>query len=291
MTTATAAPPVITATDRLSLTIFLAAAVHAILILGVSFSPLDLARLKPPAALEIILVQKHSDETPDAADYLAQAAQTGGGESDQRERPGNPFTSTELSPTDGIAPQPMIRGAPELSRLQQQPVLTQLYSDYKMDQLDRQEPNETPRQQAEPVDYDLEIARLTAELKQSQETYAKRPKKLVLTANTHEYLPAQYMYHWVEKVERIGNLNYPLQALRNKKDGTLMLEVELKWDGSVVEVNVVESSGNNALDSAALHIVELSSPFAPFPAELRKTADHLEIVRTWRFTNGNLNTE
>jgi periplasmic protein TonB len=290
MTTATAAP-VITATDRLSLTIFLAAAAHAIFILGVSFSPLDLARLRPPAALEIILVQKHSDETPDAADYLAQTAQAGGGESDRRERPGNPFTSTEPSLSDGIAPQPMISGAPELSRLLQQPVLTQLYSDHKMDRPERQDPHETPRQQIEPVDYDLEIARLTAELKQSQETYAKRPKKLVLTANSHEYLPAQYMYHWVEKVERIGNLNYPLHALRSKQEGILMLEVELKWDGSVVEVNVVESSGNNALDDAAKHIVELSSPFAPFPADLRKTADHLEIVRTWRFTNGNLNTE
>lgn len=290
MTTAVAAP-VITATDRLGLTIFLAAAVHAILILGVSFSPLDLARLKPPAALEIILVQKHSAETPDAADYLAQVAQTGGGESDLRERPGSPFTSTELSPTAGIAPQPMISGAPEITALERQPVLTQLLSDYKMEQVDRQDPNQALRRQTEAVDYDLEIARLTAELKQSQETYAKRPKKLVLTANTHEYLPAQYMYHWVEKVERIGNLNYPLQALRSKNEGTLMLEVEIKWDGSVVEVNVVESSGNNALDDAAMHIVELSSPFTPFPAELRKAADHLEIVRTWRFTNGNLNTE
>lgn len=290
MTTAAAAP-VITATDRLSLTLFLAAAVHAILILGVSFSPLDLARLKPPAALEIILVQKHSSETPDAADYLAQVAQTGGGESEQRERPGSPFTSTELTATAGIAPQPMISGAPEISMLQQQPVLTQLHSDYKMEQLEKRDANKAVRPQTEPVDYDLEIARLTAELKQSQETYAKRPKKLVLTANTHEYLPAQYMYHWVEKVERIGNLNYPLQALRSKKEGILMLEVEIKWDGSVVEVNVVESSGNNALDDAAIHIVELSSPFAPFPAELRKSADHLEIVRTWRFTNGNLNTE
>lgn len=290
MTTATAAP-VITATDRLGMTIFLAAAVHAILILGVSFSPLDLAKLKPPSALEIILVQKHSADAPKAADYLAQAAQTGGGESDKRERPGNPFTSTELSPTQGIAPQPMISGAPEISALQQQPVLTQLHSDYKMEQLERHDPNQAQRRQNEPVDYDLEIARLTAELKQSQETYAKRPKKLVLTASTHEYLPAQYMYHWVEKVERIGNLNYPLQALRNNNEGILMLEVELRWDGSVVEVNVVESSGNNALDKAALNIVQLSSPFAPFPAELRKSADHLEIVRTWRFTNGNLNTE
>ncbi|HEX5057487.1 MAG TPA: TonB family protein [Gammaproteobacteria bacterium] len=290
MITATAAP-VITATDRLSLTIFLAAAVHAILILGVSFSPLDLAKLKPPAALEIILVQNHSEEAPEAADYLAQAAQNGGGESELRERPGSPFTSSELSPNEGIAPQPMLSGAAELNRRQQQPVLTQLHSDYKMEEVDRQDPNEALRQQAEPADYDLEIARLTAELKQSQETYAKRPKKLVLTASTHEYLPAQYMYQWVEKVERIGNLNYPLQALRNKKEGMLMLEVEIKWDGSVVEVNVVESSGNNALDDAAMHIVELSSPFAPFPADLRKAADHLEIVRTWRFTNGNLNTE
>ncbi len=290
MTTAIAAP-VITATDRLSLTVFLAAAAHAIIILGVSFSPLDLAKLRPPAALEIILVQNHSSEAPEAADYLAQVAQAGGGESEQRERPGSPFTSTELSDTTGVAPQPMISGAPELSALQQQPVITQLHSDYNMQQLEKQDPNQAVRPQNEAVDYDLEIARLTAELKQSQETYAKRPKKLVLTANTHEYLPAQYMFHWVEKVERVGNLNYPMQALRNKSEGTLMLEVELKWDGSVVEVNVVESSGNNALDKAALHIVELSSPFAPFPAELRKSADHLEIVRTWRFTNGNLDTE
>src|SRR5687767_10975823 len=133
MTTAIAAP-VITATDRLSLTVFLAAAAHAIIILGISFSPLDLARLRPPAALEIILVQNHSAEAPEAADYLAQVAQAGGGESEQRERPGSPFTSTELSATTGVAPQPMISGAPQLSNLQQQPVLTQLHSDYNMQQ-------------------------------------------------------------------------------------------------------------------------------------------------------------
>ncbi|HEY3487366.1 MAG TPA: TonB family protein [Gammaproteobacteria bacterium] len=290
MTTAVATP-VITAADRLSLTIFLAATVHAILILGVSFSPLDLAKLKPPASLEIILVQNHSAATPKAADYLAQVAQTGGGESDKRERPGSPFTSSELNATAGIAPLPLFSGAPEPSTMQQQPVLTQLHSDYATPVVKKLDPSQATQQQNETVDYDLEIARLTAELKQSQETYAKRPKKMVLTANTHEYLPARYMYDWVEKVERVGNLNYPLQALSSKHEGILMLEVELKWDGSVVEVNVIESSGNNALDKAALHIVELSAPFAPFPMELRKSADHLEIVRTWRFTHGNLNTE
>jgi protein TonB len=58
----------------------------------------------------------------------------------------------------------------------------------------------------------------------------------------------------------------------------------------VVEVNLLQSSGHKLLDDAAMRIVELASPFAPFSADLRKTADHVEIVRTWRFSNGNINT-
>src|SRR5690606_19984276 len=105
-----------------------------------------------------------------------------------------------------------------------------------------------------------------------------------------EYLPASYMVEWVEKVERLGNLNYPGQALRDQLEGSLMLEVELKWDGSVVEINVLRSSGHRLLDDAAKRIVKLASPFAPFSPELRQTADHLEIVRTWQFRNGGVET-
>jgi protein TonB len=285
------ASPVITAGDRLGLTLFLAASMHAVLILGIAFDPEDPADLRAPPSLEVILVQKRNETNPEKADYLAQIAQAGGGESDERARPSNPFTSTEFSEATGIAPQPIQGGNPKIDDVMQQPVLTKLHSDHETTLLEQKLESETRRAESDhDVDFDLEIAQLTAELNQAREAYAKRPKKLVLTANTLEYLPASYMVEWVEKVERLGNLNYPGQALRDKLEGSLMLEVELKWDGSVVEINVLRSSGHRLLDDAAKQIVKLASPFAPFSPELRETADHLEIVRTWQFRNGGVET-
>lgn len=291
MTAATVQTPVITPVDRLGLTVFLAASIHAVLILGVAFSPLDLANLDAPPALEVILVQKRSDDKPDKADYLAQISQEGGGESELRNRPSNPFASTEVTDTTGVAPHPVRGGNPDLSETEKLPFIDQLVAADKMHQPKRLHESELKREQNnENVDYDLEIARLTAELNLAKEAYAKRPKKLVLTANTHEYIPARYMHNWVERVERIGNLNYPKRAVVESLEGSLMLEVELKWDGSVVEVNLIRSSGSKVLDDAAVRIVELASPFPPFNQDLRKTADHLEIVRTWQFSNRKLAT-
>lgn len=283
--------PVIGPGDRLGLTVFLAASVHAVLILGVAFKPEDIVNLDAPPSLEVILVQQRNDSTPDKADYLAQIAQEGGGESDERNRPSNPFTSTEFSEADGIAPQPIQGGNPELAETRQQPVLTRLHAEHKTTLLEQTPEAQVLRPEANALlDFDLEIAQLTAELNQAKEAYAKRPKKMVLTANTLEYLPATYMAEWVEKIERIGNLNYPEQALRNRIEGNLMLEVELRWDGSIIELNVLRSSGYQVLDEAAKRIVELAAPFKPFSRELRMVADHLEIVRTWQFSNGGLDT-
>jgi protein TonB len=283
--------PVIGPGDRLGLTVFLAASVHAVFILGVAFQPEDIVNLDAPPSLEVILVQKRNETAPEKADYLAQFAQEGGGESDERNRPSNPFTSTEFSEADGIAPQPIQGGTPEIAEMRQQPVLTQLHADDKAPLLEPTPESQVQRPEANPLhDFDLEIAQLTAELNQAKEAYAKRPKKMVLTANTLEYLPASYMAEWVGKIERIGNLNYPEQALKNRIEGSLMLEVELKWDGSIIELNVLRSSGFQVLDEAAKRIVELAAPFRPFSQELRKVADHLEIVRTWQFSNGGLDT-
>ncbi|GIX21961.1 MAG: cell envelope biogenesis protein TonB [Gammaproteobacteria bacterium] len=277
--------------DRLSLTLFLAGAAHALLILGLAFEPPDPARLDAPPALEIILVQKRDARSPDEADYLAQIDQSGGGERDHRARPANPFTSTELSPHEGVAPQPLHGGRPEppaeaRERLiaQPRPAETQV----PVDPQPRRRPSPTP---GDPLlDYDLQIARLTAELELAREQYAKRPRKMVVTANTKAYLPAAYMQAWVERVERIGNLNYPEEARRRGLEGTLILEVELDRDGSIVEVNLLQSSGSPVLDEAARRIVHLAAPYPPFPEALREVTDRLEIVRTWQFSAGGLNT-
>lgn len=286
------ARPAIKPGDRLGLALFVAAVLHAFIIFGISFTPGDKAVIQPPPALEVILVQNHNTEEPDQADYLSQYNQTGGGESETRERPSDAFTAANEAPTDGIALEQLQAGSPEQQSSEQTPVLTQRDNDQQVLQSETAQVVEPDPQPADKTSkYDLEIARLTAELNNAREAYAKRPRKMVLTANTKAYAPAQYMHEWVAQVERMGNLNYPADAKIRNLEGFLMLEVEVRADGTVVETKLLRSSGSRILDSAARKIVELSAPFPPFPAELRELADHLEIVRTWKFNENALVTE
>jgi len=89
---------------------------------------------------------------------------------------------------------------------------------------------------------------------------------------------------WVAKVERIGNLNYPEAARRQGVYGSLKLTVSIYSDGRIEKVDIDQSSGSKILDAAAIKIVQLAAPYAPFPDELRKKADILSITRTWTFT-------
>ncbi len=281
----------VSAGDRLGLTLFLAAVFHAIIVLGIVFDDADKASIAPPPALEIILVQNQHQKRPEQADYLAQTAQQGGGESEQRDRPSNPFTALEPAPSDGMAPMPMQAGAPETQQREHTLVLTRIYSDYAIAQEQESDISEAELPKREQLsELDLQIAKMTAELNQAKQAYAKRPKKLQLTASTHEYVAAGYMARWVEKIERIGNLNLPDEAHRRHLHGMLMLEVELKHDGSLVEVKLVRSSGQRVLDDAARRIVYLATPFEAFPPALRAEADHIEIVRTWEFSQAGLVT-
>jgi protein TonB len=81
-------------------------------------------------------------------------------------------------------------------------------------------------------------------------------------------------------------LNYPAEARRQKIYGQLRMVVSLLPDGSIHNIEVLESSGQRILDDAAIRIVRLAAPFAAFPPELRKDVDQLEIIRTWKFEKG-----
>lgn len=133
----------------------------------------------------------------------------------------------------------------------------------------------------------FEIASLSAEIKRKLEQKAKRPRRKFISASTKEYKYAAYMEAWRAKVERVGNLNYPDAARKRKLTGSLILDVALNADGSVNEITIRRSSGSKILDDAAIRIVELSSPFAPFPDHIRRETDILHITRTWQFLNNN----
>lgn len=131
----------------------------------------------------------------------------------------------------------------------------------------------------------LAMASLSAEIDRRLEAKAKRPRRDFISASTREYKYAAYMEAWRAKVERIGNINYPDEARRNKLSGILRMTVALNADGTINEITVDKSSGHQVLDDAAIHIVRLSSPFAVFPKNIRKDVDILHITRTWKFLN------
>jgi protein TonB len=107
--------------------------------------------------------------------------------------------------------------------------------------------------------------------------------------STSEYRYARYVEDWRSRVEKIGNEHYPDEA-RGKVYGTLRMTVAVRKDGSLVEATLEQSSGSPVLDRAARRIVNMAAPYPPFPPEIARDTDVLEITRTWIFTNDQLST-
>ncbi|OBS08135.1 energy transducer TonB [Acidihalobacter prosperus] len=290
----TTPPAPITDKDRLGLTLFLAVAVHGILILGLSFKALSEQVQRQPPALNVLLVQTAADKAPKEANYIAQANQRASGSSDRAGHPGRPFFALNPNRTDGVAPVPqMAMTPPATAEHKHRDVLTSDNADYSLPPEAR---TRGPRSQATPdnqrlLQLQLEQARLTAEIRRETEDYNQRPRRLFLdTVNAKTAVEAGYLAHWVRRVERVGNLNYPDAAIRDRLHGRLILNVLISHTGHVLKIVVAQSSGSAVLDDAAKRIVRLASPFPPFPAAMRKQYDQLMITRTWIFRSGELRT-
>jgi protein TonB len=129
----------------------------------------------------------------------------------------------------------------------------------------------------------INLARLEGQIARNVDEYNKRPRKKFIGARVEEYRFAQYVEDWRQKVERIGNLNYP-EAAKGRHYGSLVLTVIIKSDGNLDRVELNRSSGQKVLDDAARRIVEMAAPYSAFPEAVRRDTDVLEITRTWSFT-------
>ncbi|VAW97311.1 Ferric siderophore transport system, periplasmic binding protein TonB [hydrothermal vent metagenome] len=290
MATLRATRPRVTSTDRLSLTVVLALILHGLIILGVSFSGED--RIKPPEklpGLEVTLVQSRADEEPEDADFLAQANQEGGGNSEERVRPSTPVApivpTGETGEVREFVPQTQMPSAPEQQRRE---LLTADVSERSLSAgINTPQMQERPLNTAQLMSRSKEIARLSAEIDQNRQMFSHRPKKKYISSRTKEYRFASYEEAWRAKVERIGNLNFPDEAKRAKLSGNLRLAVTINADGSVQDIQIRKPSGHKVLDDAAVRIVRLAAPYARFPEDIRKDYDQLVITRTWQFDAGN----
>jgi len=129
-----------------------------------------------------------------------------------------------------------------------------------------------------------QLAREQAIIEKSISDYQKRPRKHFFMPSTSEYRFARYVEDWRGRVEKIGNDNYPEEA-RGKIYGNLKMTVVIRRDGSLIDAIINQSSGSAVLDRAARRIVKLAAPYPPFPPDVARDTDILEITRTWVFTN------
>jgi protein TonB len=272
--------------DRLGVTLLFSIVAHAVLALGVTFE----YEKAPPRlpSLDVILVQSANSEKPDKADFIAQANNSGGGESEKAHRPSRPLSSPLPKPLPGIAPIPLEDGAPRPTPPTATEVLTQRRSSHSVT-TERQAPEaDTPTTNERDTEQRrMEMAKLAQEIEREAEQYAKRPKRKYISANTKEYEFAAYMRAWVARIERIGNLNYPDEARRQQLHGQLVLTVGLDRRGKIKSIDVIQSSGHKLLDDAAIRITRLAEPFPALP-ETSEKVDELYISRTWQFLPGDI---
>lgn len=274
--------------ERFGFTVFLSACAHAIIILGVGFTYLEEISSEP--ALEITMAQYRSEIAPDDADFLAQENQTGSGNLDEKAAPSSPFESVFYD--DLIQEVRPVPQAPEIVNdvdTQDTAVISSFQDENQVrQQLDDVEDEAVLSERSTPEELSLAIASLQAQLDLRRQSYAKRPRKYTISsASTKKSQDALYLDKWRRRVEAVGNINYPIEAKRQRLYGSLRMLVSLLPNGEVNNILILQSSGHSILDQAAIEIVNLAAPFEPFPAELRAEADILEIIRTWRFHEGN----
>lgn len=289
MTRRPAAPPQVTSNDRLGMTVFFALLFHGIVILGITFISTPSAKQKIPPSLDVILVNTSNSETPDKADYLAQTSQDGGGNSEEKVRRTDLFSAPTLSRQPGMAQlQTKAQQTPVKKQESKKAFITQNKSSHKVKSQKKISNKETLEQILKPEQQNRRAARMAEELSLTLQEFSQKPKEKFLNSRTKEYIAATYMRSWIDKVERLGNADYPDAAIRAKLNGTLILDVVINSDGTLKEINLRRSSGHQILDDAAKRIVKMSSPFAPFPAKLHKQADIIHITRSWEFQSNQL---
>jgi periplasmic protein TonB len=277
------------ANDRMLTTCFLAALVHGIVILGVTFSaPGGKAAAGDAPALEVVLV---NDQTPSVAQnpnaqYLSERSQLGSGNTLKHERALIPKSSlmpldrAGMPGGDGLAAR--LAGTDEGN---EELIATHSPAQkifYFAEPTAAKESSQLPTLLEKRPDLGMTPNDDGVELRMRGEAKAQ----LWIAADTRESDVAVYLDGWRRKIERVGTMNFPDAARRQKLSGTPVIEVTIGSDGKLLQTLVRRSSGHAEIDEAAMRILKLAAPFDPFPSELGVKHDQIRIAYEWQFLGG-----
>jgi protein TonB len=273
--------------DRLLTTLFLAGILHAIVILGITFSASADEGTGAPG-LEVLLTTEELPESDanDTATYLAQRTQVGSGNTTKPVAPRNKASSIPVPGQDGTTDGTAIGPTGTAAGSQEESVLTttswqstvRYLADVGSDGERRDKPARLKEQAADQPGPEDE----------SGPAQLRGPKRdeLWITPDTRAATLAPYLDAWRRKVERVGTVNYP-SVLRNKGvAASPVLEVAVNSAGVLEKAVIRTSSGYPELDAAAIQILKLASPFDPFPPELSREYRVLRFAYEWQFTGG-----
>ena len=264
-----------TAQDRLPAMLFLAALVHGILIIGVTFNTALSDPFADAISLEVTIVAAPDQQIdrPDEAAYLAQASQEGGGNITDQIRPSAPLQSAMPADNQGIEDGTALDDAKAHQRSADEVLVTENRSD-------RQVPVD-PR--TDPEDRDSVAIAMEAgsevTLPLPQEDQASflltddDPQQLIISADTRESVAAAYLDAWKRRIEAVGAAYLPELGRLDNLTGSPTLLVRISETGDLMEATVSRSSGSPVLDLASVDIIQRASPFDEFPAAMANEYD------------------
>jgi len=269
--------------------IFLAALLHGLIILGLTFNTPVIGHAGAPG-LEVLLV---SDELPeadrnDSATYLAQRTQLGSGNTREHVAPRNQASSMPIPAQQGLADGNAIGQQGHDSGSPGDPVLTTTGWSTTIHYL--AEPGSVGGAHDRPVLLTQQRSDRPGPQDEAGPAQLRGPKReeLWITPDTKAATLAPYLDAWRRKVERIGTLNYPAVARNASTRSSPVIEVGIASDGKLDRALIRRSSGSPELDQAALQILKLASPFDPFPPELAHDYRVLRFAYEWQFVGGRI---
>lgn len=234
--------------------------------------------------IEVTLATRPSELAPEEARHIAASDQLGSGDqapeaSVTSQRNDLPLESPVPAQSAPVLQESDARRADEL--------LSTAAAAPRM--VNREDAQRDPQRDIEGLDPDSEarnqqLASLQAQLDEHTRALSDSPRVRRLTSvSAKRAADAAYLADWLARLEAVGNKYYPEASIRYGIYGDVRLLVVIRKDGSLEDIRVLESSGYAVLDEAAIKVVRMTAPYAPFPAELAATTDKLEIVRTWHF--------
>jgi protein TonB len=273
--------------DRLPPMLFLAALIHGILIIGVTFNAIIGDEFNDAISLEVTIVADPDTNVlePERAEYLAQASQEGAGNTQEQARPS--ARAESVVPVDNVGTETgeSLREATESEIFVDQVLTARADQDIAIPENSREDPSPDTSTAAN-LEAGIEIS---MPLPQDEDTDLAirddNPRELVTSVDTKESKIAGYLSSWKTKIETVGIKYFPEEAMVDGITGSPTLEVTINASGQLQQVLVRRSSGSKALDQIALSILRRAAPFDPFPEAIRVDYDQLRFAYKWQFSH------